>query len=512
MTRFSIITPVYNPPIWALKKCIESVLTQTYTDWEWRITDDCSTNPEVLKILQKLAKKDSRVHLQIRHSNGGIVEASNDCINSAQGEFVVLLDNDDVLSRDALSILNDEISIHPDVDYLYSDEAKLNSNHEVYETFRKPGFSPERLRGQNYCCHLSCIRTSLITEIGGFRKEFEGSQDYDLILRVTELARLVVHIPKVLYYWRNVEGSTSSGSEAKPYTIDSALRAVESHCQRIGIEANFSTLKYGYIEVKRKLQHFPKVSIIIPTRGDRKSIWGIETCLAANAIRSIFETSTYPNFDIVLVHDRVSQLDPELIPHTEDSRVKVVWYDKPFDFSDKCNVGVVESDGEIIVLLNDDTEIESPDWIETLVGFLNDSSVAMVGPLLRLEDGRVQSAGHSNNPAPQNYGSGESSDSGGMYGDRLISREVSGVTGACLAVSRARYFDLGGMSRVFPHSFNDVDFAFKALEYGYRIIWTPQARLWHFESLSRDPSVKQSEIENLESRWHRYFAKDIFTV
>jgi glycosyltransferase involved in cell wall biosynthesis len=253
------------------------------------------------------------------------------------------------------------------------------------------------------------------------------------------------------------------------------------------------------------------VSIIIPTRGDRKRIWGLDTCLPANAIRSVLENSTYPNIEIILIHDRITSLDPDIEALTDDERLSIVWYDKPFDFSDKCNIGFLASRGDVIVLLNDDIEIETPEWIEVLISHLEDGDVAMVGPMTRLEDGRIQSAGHSHIGGPHNLASGMDSESYGPFGEILIAREVSGVTGACVAIPRSVYSELGGMSLAFPHSYNDVDFALKALHAGYRNIWTPFARLWHFESLSRDPSVRSEEYEELYRRWGNVVNLDNFS-
>ena len=512
MPFFSIITPVYNPPIWALQECIDSVLKQTFTDWEWCIADDCSSDPKVRKKLQKLAKRDKRVRIEFRSQNGGIVDASNTALGAATGDFIVLLDHDDSLTLDALAEVNDAIIANPDVDYLYSDEDKIDQQGNIFDYFQKPDFSPERLRGQNYCCHLSVFRKSLLENIGYFQAGFDGSQDHDLILRATEKARTIFHIPKVLYHWRVVPNSTAGAIDAKPISFDSAKRAVEEHCQRVGINAKVRSSDFGYVEVKRIPNSLPKVSIIIPTRGDRKDIWGISTCLPANAIRSIFERSTYKNVEIVIVHDFVHELDKDLESLVNDDRIKFVWYSKPFDFSEKCNIGAVHASGDIFILLNDDTEIYSEDWIETLIGYLDDKDVAAVGPLTMLEDGRMQSAGHSNNPSVHNIAGGDSIQSAGSFGSRLVTRETSGVTGACMAILRDIYFELGGYSRAFPHSYNDVDFAFKALEQNYRIIWTPLAKIWHFESLSRNPSVREEEFNLLHSRWGRYFGRDRFST
>ena len=510
--RFSIVTPVYDPPLWALEECIKSVLAQEYTDWEWCLADDCSPNPKVRERLSRLTESDSRVKVTFRDENGGIVAASTSALELATGAFVALLDHDDSLTRDALSVVAKALDEDGTIDYVYSDEDKIDESGRHFDHFGKPDFAPERLRGQNYCCHLSVVRRNLLLEVGGFREGFDGSQDYDLILRVTENARTIHHIRKVLYHWRTVIGSTATDVTAKPYVFESARRAVEEHCRRVGISADVSLLPVGYVKVARHLTSVPLVSIIIPTRGDRKRIWGVDTCLPANSIASILERSTYTNIEIVVVHDRVGSLDPELECLAEDPRISVVWYDKPFDFSEKCNLGAIASRGDVLLFLNDDTEVMSSDWIETMISYLQDQDVGMVGPMTVLEDGRIQSAGHCNNPTPHNLGAGEPIDSVGPFGERVIAREVSGVTGACMTMRRADYFHLGGMSLTLPHSFNDVDLAFKVLSEGKRIIWTPYARLWHFESLSRNPTVRAEELLALEERWRRHFGRDAFTA
>lgn len=507
----SIITPVFDPPLWALEECISSVLSQTESNWQWCIADDLSTNPAVRNRLKKLATSDSRVVLNLREHNGGIVEASNTALSMASADFVALLDHDDSLVPDALNRVLSAVAGKEDVDYLYSDEDKVDQSGRYFDEFRKPDFSPERLRGQNFCCHLSVFRRTILESVGGFRHGFDGSQDWDLILRVTEQARRIVHIPEILYHWRVVDGSTSGELNAKPYVFEAARKAVSEHCKRIGIDADISTLPSGYVKCARRPSRTPLVSIVIPTRGDRKLVWGMETCLVANAVSSVMHKSTWEHLEVIIVHDRVPSLDRDLAPLVDGENVRVVWYDKPFDFSDKCNVGVLESKGEIVLLLNDDIEIDTPEWIELLIAPLEDGDVAMTGPLTRFEDGRIQSAGHSHINGPHNLASREEYGAIGPFGEWVIAREMSGVTGACAAIPRDVYMELGGLSLAFPHSYNDVDFALKALMAGYRIVWTPYAQLWHFESLSRDPSVRRAEVETLYARWGDDVETDLYT-
>ncbi len=512
MPLFSVITPVYNPPVDAFEACIDSMLAQTHADWEWCLVDDASTNPRIRKILERLARRDKRVRVMYRQNNGGIVAASQDALDIAVGDFIALLDHDDTLLHKALEMTAFKINDDETVDYIYSDENKIDEMGRPYDLFRKPAFDPIRLLGQNYCSHFSVIRSSLIDEVGGFRTGYEGSQDYDLILRVTERARTIAHIPEVLYNWRAVPGSAANQLDAKPYALDSAERAVQDHLRRVNIQADVSVSSGGFIQVKPTLSSPPpKVSIVIPTRGDAQRVWGVHTCLIDNAVASILEKSTYTNYEIVVVLDvkESKPIHPVSLPN--DPRVTVVHYDAPFNFSDKCNVGVQRSSGDVVILLNDDTQIIDPDWIETLVSMLQFPGVAMVGPMLLLEDSRIQSAGHTNIPSPHNIGSGLSSTQTGKFGMFGVTRRVSGVTAACAAIHRSIYEELGGFSIDFPACFNDLDFGNKVLEAGYHIVWTPLARLYHFESLTRDPTVAPHEMAMLEKRWKRYFGREDYS-
>jgi GT2 family glycosyltransferase len=509
MSKFSIVTPVFNPPLWALEECIESVVNQAFQDWEWCIADDSSSNAGVWDRLDRLAKSDDRVKLVRRSTNGGIVEASNSALELASGDYVVLLDHDDSLTLDALEIVNELISYDPFVDYIYSDEDKINSDGVCFDTFVKPDWAPERLLGQNYCCHLSVLKRSIVNEVGGFRPGFEGSQDYDLILRVTEQAKRIHHIPRVLYHWRVVEGSTASEQFAKPYAIEAAKKAVEEHLERRGVDAVVETTPHGYQRVRRALKEWPKVSIVIPSGAFTKMIRGHESVLVLNSVESIFAKTSYPNFEVVVVLDVNERCgDSDLLSALARSNVKIVEFVGDFDFAAKCNLGAVEASGEILLFLNDDTEVISTDWLEILVGHLSDPGVGMVGPRLLFEDGSIQSAGHANDPSPHSYGIGTHPGDPGEFGSLAIALERSGLTGACFALSKELYFRVGGMSLKYPHCFNDVDLCCKVLDLGYRIVWTPFVDLYHFESISRDPTPRDEEVRAIYDRWGRYFGDD----
>jgi glycosyltransferase involved in cell wall biosynthesis len=511
MPFFSLLTPVFNTPIHILEQCIESVRSQTFEDWELILVDDCSSDADIRYVLTQASISDSRIRTLFREENGGIAKTSQDALDHAEGTFIALLDHDDQLHHEALEKVKALVDSDPQLDYVYTDEDKIDDEGRHFDAFLKPDWSPERLRGQNYCCHLSVIRTSLARTVGGFRREFEGSQDYDLILRVTESARLIGHVPEVLYHWRSVTGSTAHNSEAKPYAYRAAEKALAEHLSRCGIEGDVVDAGYGYHRIVRSLTHSPLVSIIIPTCGAQKIVFGQQKYLIHNTLKSLFDSSTYKHIEVIVVADRHTPTAAlTALQRDFAGMFSVVWYDKPFNFSDKCNLGFVHSRGDLIMFLNDDIEVITPDWLETLIPLALEKDVGLVGPMLLLEDGRIQSASHSNTPSPHNFRSGHTSSQGGEFGILAVARECSGVTGAAALLRRDVYRDVGGLSVQFPNCFNDVDFAFKILGAGYRIIWTPHARLYHFESVSRDSTVDKKELDLLMDRWGRYFDYDRF--
>lgn len=505
---FSIITPVFNPPINAFRDCVASVTQQTCSDWEWILVNDGGTDPEVMQILNSL-ESNPQVTIIRRAKNEGIVAASNDGIQASRGEFIALLDHDDQLTADALETVRELLVENSDIDYVYSDEDKVSEDGQYFGHFRKPRFSPERLRNQNYCCHFSVLRSSLVKELGGFREGFDGSQDYDLFLRITEQARAIAHIPKVLYHWRSVQGSTSLDADAKPYALIAAQKAVQEHLDRSGISGTVVTTPEFYLKTIRTLTKHPKVSIIIPTCGTSKRVWGRDMVLVETAVSSIMQRSTYDNYEIVVVYD--SHTPPEILTRISNiagTKLSLVEYTKPFNFSEKINLGAVRATGDILMLLNDDIQIESPDWIEGLIGFLQESDVGMVGPKLLLEDTRLQSAGHYFKIGAHNAASGSAYRENGPFSVLTMSAERSGLTMACVAIPRNVFEKVGGLCNEFPGAFNDVDFGNKLTMHGYRMIWTPHVEIFHFESLSRDPTVDDPEVLLLEERWGSVVLED----
>lgn len=500
----SIVTPVYDPDATVLQECLDSVLAQTWTRWEHVLVDDASPSAHVWPLLSAAAAADPRVVVHRREANGGIVAGSNDALDRASGDIIVLLDHDDLLEPHALERIVEAFASADDVDYVYSDEDVLILEGRYADPFYKPDWSPERFRNQMYTCHVSAFRAELVREVGGFHEGFDGSQDWDLVLRVTERARRIVHVPEVLYHWRVVPASVLSGEDVKPYAYESARRALEAHAERVGLDADVvEGVPRGYFRLVRRHREHPLVSIVIPTRCSSGLVWGAERVMVVEAVRSIVERSTWPNYEIVLVVDEPT--DAEVLDHLAElagGRLRVVPFAKPFNFSEKCNLGALHASGDVLLFLNDDVQVLDANWIEVLVGFVREPDVGAAGLMLLFEDGRVQHAGHvylGGNPGHLMFGQMPGSDRNRLA--LSLDREVAGVTAACMAMRREVFDEVGGFCTLFAGNYNDVDLCCKVRHQGYRIVVSAQARLHHFESLTRDPTVDPRELDLLRSRW-----------
>lgn len=505
--RFSIVVPVHDPPLDLLDACLASITGQALGDWELCLVDDGSTDGRVLERLRRLAAADRRVRLVERPAAGGIVAASNAGLAMAAGEFVVLVDHDDRLEPDALASVAEALRDDPEIDYLYTDEDKVDDDGRVYDTFYKPDWSPERLRSQNYCTHLSVLRRSLVDEVGGFRPGFDGSQDHDLILRVTERARRVRHVPQVLYHWCVTPGSAAGDPDAKPYAREAGRRAVADHMARLGIPATVShQATPGHFRVRRALGAVPRVSVVIPTVGTARPVWGVTRVLVEQAVDSLIATTTGVDLEVVVV------LDPETPAAVREALatrpVTLLDGDGPFNYSRRCNQGVAASSGDHVVLLNDDVLIEQADWLTTMLGFFAESDVGVVGARLLYADGTLQHGGILLNGQPLHIFHGFAGDDPGPFGLLQIDREVSAVTGACLVTPRSLWEELGGLPEDFAIAFNDLDYCLRVRATGRRVIWTAHATAYHLESQTRRPHADQDEIDRLYARWGTALAHD----
>ncbi len=501
---FSIIMPVYNVDERWLRKAIESVQQQVYPYWELCIADDASTKEYIKPVLQEYATADSRIKLLFREQSGNISAASNSAMQLATGEYITLLDNDDELTIDALYQNAKLINAFPDADFIYSDEDKIDAQNKHFDAWFKPDWSPEYLLSYMYTCHLSVYRKKLVDELGGFRSAFDGAQDYDLCLRITERTKAIYHIPKILYHWRTISSSTAANPLSKQYAYEAGRKAVEEHLSRTGLNHPVAfTSYYGVYKVTPVLQHQPLISIIIPTAGKRAGIHGKTVSLLQNCIDTILQKSSYRNLEFLVVDG--NDVDQETIAFTKNRGAKWVHCSDPFNFSQRINLGVRASSGEYVLMLNDDTEIITPDWIEQLLWLAQQPNIGAVGAKLITENKQVQHAGiilTEGSPAHLFYGLPDIGQ--GYLNGFCAYRNYLAVTGACILISRAKYDAVNGLDETFPVNYNDVDFCLKLHQSGLRNVFTPHALLYHYESISRGKGFKPEELLKFVKVWDTY--------
>lgn len=510
----SILLPVYQTPERWLRRCIESVLAQAYPRWQLCIADDASPDERVMEIIEEYARSDERIEAMRRSVNGHISEASNSALIMARGDYVTLLDHDDELRPHALLEVAEAIASNRQIGMVYSDEDKIDADGRRFDPYFKPDWDPDLLRSQNYICHFTAIRTDLVREVGGFRPGFEGSQDHDLILRCTEQLQpaQVVHIPKVLYHWRAIPGSTALTRDAKDYASSAGERAVGEHLERRHPGARVEGLSHGHYRVHWPLPApTPKVSLIIPTR-DKVEL--LRTC-----VESILEKTTYPSFEILVVDNQSSE--PASLDYltTLERRpgVRVLRYDAPFNYSTINNWAVAQCAGTVIGLVNNDIEVISGGWLDEMVSQALRPGIGAVGAMLYYPNDTIQHAGvvlgvhgvaaHLYAGMPRGYP--------GHGGRARVAQELSAVTGACLLVRRDVYEQVGGFEEQLQVAFNDIDFCLRLRAAGYRNVWTPFAELYHHESASRgseDTDEKKQrfarEVDLMQQRWGAHLSLD----
>jgi len=506
--RFSIVTPVFDPPPDVLRRTIESVRAQTFGDWELLLVDDHSTDPRIARVLEEARVADRRIRVVLRPENGGIVAASNDGLAAASGEWIVLLDHDDLLARRALAAVARAIDADPEIDYLYSDEDQLSPDGDHVNAFYKPDWSPERLRSQNYCCHLSVLRAALVEAVGGFHDGFDGSQDYDLILRVIEQARKVVHVPQVLYHWRTLPTSTASAASAKPYAFVAALKAVGEHLKRTHTHAEVSEAGPSLARVRRMNGHHPSITVIVPVDDTRRRIWGVDTLLARHVTDSLLRRTTYNNYNVIFVaSDRLDDGEINQIRTRFVQQTSVVRLTGEFHPSQAFNVGLVACTTSYAVLLDSYCDIIDTDWIETLVAYLSRESVAAVAPVLVDQYGITLSSGLGLTPEPHDIGEGRQPSDLGPVGMFAIARECFGVRSRCAVVDVAALKTVGGFSRDYQTDVVDFDLACKLHEIGLHAIITPLVKVRLFDELH----TTHQDSQLFATRWGRYAGNDPYT-
>ncbi len=505
MTLFSILTPVFNPDRDVLSAMIESVLAQQYGRWELLLVDDASTEPHVRELLEDYAQRDERIRVIYRAENGGISRASNDALEQARGEFVALLDHDDLLHPEALAAVNHVLVVeNPTADLVYTDEDKVDAEGHNYDTFHKPGWSPEYLEGCMYLGHLCVYRRSVIEKVGGFRTEIDGSQDWDLALRVTERSDRVHHIPRVLYHWRVSANSVAQSSDNKPWAIASARRVVEDRLRRDnspGLVENTSAP--GWFLLRRALRDRSTASLIVPTMGTKRSVRGSEKELVTNCVASVVERTEYNDYEIICLINGSPETGLEhRLSTIAGDRIRFVHTKGTFNFSTVVNIGALHATGDFLVLLNDDVEVISGDWLTRMLEVTQLEGTGAVGAKLLLESGRIQHAGvvHTPHGTPHHPHNGQE-DGVGYFGGLMLNMNYLAVTGACLAVRREVFEEVGGLNPDFPLNYNDIDFCLKLVSRGYRNVQVNAAKLYHYETSTRPRSVTYQEVDDFLRHW-----------
>lgn len=493
--KISILVPLYNTPEKFLREMIQSVLDQTYRNWELCLADGSdATHNDVGRISMAYAQKDPRICYRKLEKNMGISGNTNACIEMSTGDYIALFDHDDLLHPAALHDVMKEIC-EKNADFLYTDEINFRHTREkCFNPHFKPDYAPDTLRSYNYICHLSVFSRNLLEKAGGgFRSEFDGSQDYDLILRLTEQAENIVHIPRILYYWRSHANSVAQDISAKPYTLDAAKKALAQHLERIGLkgEVKDSSVPSTY-QIAYEIEGNPLVSILIP---NKDNVTYLKKCLES------LKKSTYQNWEIVVIENNSTEQSTfaYYAQLEDDERIRVVTWEREFNFSAINNFGAQYANGQYILLLNNDVEVINSDWLEQTLMFAQREDVGAVGAMLYYPDNTVQHAGvilgigdvagHAHKHFQR--------DAGGYMGRMTIAQNYSCVTGACLLMRRKVWDEMHGLDEAFAVAFNDVDLCMRIRQAGYLIVWTPYAELYHYESKSRG-------AENTPEKWKRY--------
>jgi glycosyltransferase involved in cell wall biosynthesis len=499
----SIIMPAYETPETWLRGAIDSVLEQLYPFWELCIVNDASPSPHVYEVIEEYAARDSRIRVTHLPANSGISTASNAALSLAKGEWIALMDHDDRLTEDALYMVASTV-VDTDADAVYSDEAKMSVEGQLYDFTYKPDWSPDFLHSTMYIGHLTCYRKAVVDEVGGFRSEYDGTQDYDLALRVAAITDRFVHIPEVLYYWVAIPGSTAETLSAKNYAVERQRMAIEDAVARHAVtafEAQPHWSPGNWRVVYAPPSPAPLVSIVIPSAGRIVDLLGMKVDLLKNCILSLFGSECYENFEIVVVHNGDLEQSTEQFLRA-CNKVKLVHYSSPvFNFSEKINLGVTHSHGDYVLLLNDDTQAISKHFLRDMVGRICQPGIGIVGPRLLFANSTIQHVGMVLlNGAPAHALIGEHRKTDGPQGIAQLVHNAVGVTGACMLISRKLYTDIGGFDEGFPLNYNDADLCHKVSREGLRIVVDPGIELYHFESLSKVGTFNW-ELQKFMRRW-----------
>ena len=502
----SIAVPAYQTPVEFLRQMIESLIVQTYSNWELCIVNASPDNEEMQKVLAEYSAGDSRVRFCNLKENLGIAENTNRAFAMTKGEFVGLLDHDDLLAPNALYEIVKILQDHPQADALYTDEDKVTTElDEHFQPHLKPDFNLDLLRSNNYICHFFVVRKSIVEKAGGFRKEFDGAQDYDFIFRCTENAGEVLHVPEILYHWRTHKASTADNPASKMYAFEAGKRAIEAHLERTGTEGEVShTQDLGFYRVKYPVQGKPLVSVIIPNKDEKETL---QTCL------EMLEKNTgYQNFEIIIVEnnsttDEIFRYYKEL---SGNRKIHLLRWGKEFNYSAINNFAVAHAKGEYLLFLNNDVKSINPDWLEEMLGVCQRPEVGGVGAKLIYPDNTIQHAGcviGMGGIAGHMFVDMPADRTGYLHKASLL-QDMSAVTAACLLMKKEVFEQAGGFTEELAVAFNDVDLCLKVRKNGYLIVYDPYAKLYHMESKTRgaeDSKEKvrrfQTEIEYMRCHW-----------
>jgi GT2 family glycosyltransferase len=507
--KISVVVPLYNTPADLLEQMIDSVVDQSYQNWELCLAD-ASTQDAPGEYAMRRARSEPRIKYKKLEKNEGIAGNTNRGFEMTTGDYISLLDHDDILHPSALWYVAQAVA-KQGADFIYTDEVTFEGTTKNLTVYHfKPDFAIDNLRSCNYICHLTTLSRALLEQCGGERGEYNGSQDYDFVLRLTEKAKNIVHIPHLLYYWRATAASVAKSIEAKPYCITSAIKALDAHYERLGLNAHVSMVPKtpGFYKTDYAIDASPLISILIP---NMDSVPELDKC-----IRSIYQKSTYRNFEIIIIENnskavKTFEYYDKLKREHPDSLSVVNWDGEGFNYSALNNFGASKAKGEYLLLLNNDVEVITPDWIERMLMYAQQKRVGCVGAKLLYPDGTIQHAGigigflgiaaHMHRGFPFEHP--------GYMCRLVIAQDVAAVTGACLMLRREVFDKVGGFDELFAVAFNDVDFCLRVWKAGYQNIFTPYAELYHYESKSRglDNTSKKRrrfihEIRSFQHRWN----------
>ncbi|QNM06872.1 glycosyltransferase family 2 protein [Qiania dongpingensis] len=513
MPKISILVPAYHTPISFLKQMVDSVRKQTYQNWELCVADGGVDDDTVEREMLKFKKKDPRIRYKKLEDNLGISGNTNEALAMAAGDFVALLDHDDILEPSVLYEVAKALNEDESIDVVYTDEDKVSTDLKRYfEPNFKPDYNPDFLCSNNYICHFFVARKEIAEEIAGFDSKFDGSQDHDFIFRCIEKARKVYHIPKILYHWRMHMNSMAENPESKMYCYEAGRAAVEAHLERIGIQADvvFCPNVLGRYQVRYRVQGKPMVSVLIPNKDHIEDL--------SKCIDSILEKTIYDNYEIIIIENNSTEQDTfayyEEISRNE--KINIVYWKKGFNYSALNNYGAAFAKGEFLLLLNNDTEVIDGNWMEQMLGSCQRNGIGAVGAKLCFPDGTIQHCGViiGEGGVAAHIFSGEPGDFIGEFARAQLQQNLSAVTAACMMIKRSVYEEVGGFNEELAVAFNDVDFCLRIRQRGYWIAYEPQAELYHYESKSRGYDKDdvnrirfQREVDSMQRVWGKVLSQ-----